>query len=219
MFGYSKGSLDYATGYGSIDSKSLGAYWTHISPNGFYADVIFKYGWMNNEFRVLDSAGTLVRSKEIDTHGFSTSLEVGRRYHFNQQGKQGFYIEPQAQLTMGHQRGDAFTASNGLQVKVDSYRSVLGRMGAHIGYEVKGGNNPVNVYAKMDWIKEFDGDIGYSFNGSREATSYKGSWRAWGVGATAQFGSKHNLYVELERASGGQFRQSWAVSGGYRLAW
>lgn len=219
MLGYSKGSLNYDTGHGSVDSKSLGAYWTHIAPNGFFADATFRYGWMKNEFHVLDSEGHSVHAKDVDSHGFSASLEVGRRYHFDQEAKQGLYIEPQAQLTVGHQSGDSFTASNGLQVKADSYRSVLGRIGTRLGYEVKGGKNPVNVYAKLDWVKEFDGDFGYSFNGSQELTSYQGSWHVWGLGATAQIGDKHNLYLELERATGGRFQQSWAISGGYRFAW
>lgn len=219
MFGYSKGNLNYDQGSGNIDSKYLGAYWTHISPNGFYADFVLKYGWQGSEFNVLDSAGQPVKGKNIDTQVFSGSLELGRKYFFNQTEKKGFYVEPQTQLTIGHQSGETFTASNGLQTKVDGYRSVLGRVGAHIGYEVKSGKNPVNVYAKWDWVKEFDGDLNYSLNNSQEETSYKGSWHVWGVGATAQFGKKHNLYLEVERATGGKFVQDWAISGGYRFSW
>lgn len=219
FFGYSKGNVDYRYGSGEIDSKSLGAYWTHLSPNGFYADLVFKYGWMKDEFHVFDSAGNPVQEKNIRTQGFSGSLELGRRYHFDQKEKQGWYIEPQAQLTVGHQSGDRFTASNGLRIKMDSYRSLLGRVGTHVGYEVKEGKNPVNIYAKWDWVKEFDGDVGYMLNNSREETSYGGSWHVWGVGATMQFANKHNLYLEVERASGGRFTQSWAISGGYRFTW
>lgn len=174
---------------------------------------------MKNEFNVRDSAGTQVKAKDIDTQGFSFSMEFGRRYHFDQEVKKGFYIEPQTQLTIGHQSGDSFTASNGLRIKAESYRSVLWRVGTHFGYEVKGGKNPVNVYAKWNWVKEFDGEMGYTLNGSPEMTSYKGTWHVWGVGATAQFGKKHNLYFDLERASGGNFTHDWAVNGGYRFSW
>lgn len=230
FLGYSKGNLDYlGNGSGSIDSKSLGAYWTHIHRNGFYADAVFKYNWMENDFKNLDSAGKTVKGEEINTRGFSTSFEVGRRYFFDKtdqkgekiraQDREGWYVEPQVQLTLGHQNGSHFTTSSGLRIKADSYRSVLGRAEVHLGYEVKTGKNPINVYGKLGVMKEFDGDVDYYLNGTPEETSYGDTWKLWGVGITAQFSQKHNLYLEVEKATGGQFNQEWGINGGYRFQW
>lgn len=230
FLGYSKGNMDYLnSGSGSIDSKSLGAYWTHIHRNGFYADAVFKYNWMNSDFKTLDSAGLGVKGDDINTRGFTASLELGRRYFFDKtddngekikvENREGWYVEPQVQLTLGHQNGGRFTLSNGLQIKSDSFRSVLGRAEVHLGYEVKHGKNPVNVYGKLGVMKEFDGDVDYYLNGSPENTSYGDTWKLWGVGVTAQFSQKHNLYLEVERATGGQFNQNWGVNGGYRFQW
>ena len=219
MFGYSKGNLDYATGRGSIDSKTLGAYGTYIAPNGAYADLVLKYGWMKNDFKVLDTAGDRVTGDDMNTNGLSASIEVGKKIHFNKEQKQGWYVEPQAQLSMGHQSGGSFNASNGLRVDVDSYNSVLGRVGANIGYEVKGGKNPVNVYGKVSLVHEFNGDIGFRMNGISNQESFGDSWWTYGVGVTAQLNQKHNVYLDIERASGGQFRQPWSVNVGYRFTW
>lgn len=224
MFGYSKGDLDYGYGNGSIDSKSIGAYGTYIAKNGFYSDLVLKYNWMKNDFKVLDSAGDRVTGKDINTDGFAASLEVGRRYHFEKENKgkevkEGWYVEPQAQLVMGHYSGDSFRASNGLKVDVDSYDSILGRIGLNIGKEIKSGKNPVNAYAKVSYVHEFDGDVNYYLNSSKEDASFGDSWWVYGVGITAQINKKHNLYLDIERASGGRFTQSWAVNGGYRFTW
>lgn len=224
MFGYSKGDLDYGYGNGSIDSKSIGAYGTYIAKNGFYSDLVLKYNWMKNDFKVLDSAGDRVTGKDINTDGFAASLEVGRRYHFEKENKgkevkEGWYVEPQAQLVMGHYSGDSFRASNGLKVEVDSYDSILGRIGVNIGKEIKSGKNPVNAYAKVSYVHEFDGDVNYYLNSSKEDASFGDSWWVYGVGITAQINKKHNLYLDIERASGGRFTQSWAVNGGYRFTW
>lgn len=116
FLGYSKGNMDYLkSGSGSIDSKSLGAYWTHIHRNGFYADAVFKYNWMNSDFKTLDSAGLGVKGDDINTRGFTASLELGRRYFFDKtdengekikvENREGWYVEPQVQLTLGHQGG------------------------------------------------------------------------------------------------------------------
>ncbi len=219
MFGYSKGNLDYGVGSGSIDSKTLGAYGTYIAPNGFYADLALKYGWMKNDFKVLDTAGNRVTGEDMNTDGLSASLEVGQKIHFNKTAKEGWYVEPQAQISMGHQSGGSFHASNGLRVDVDSYTSTLGRLGINAGYEVKSGKNPVNVYAKASYVHEFDGDVGYRMNGIAEQTSFGDSWWTYGVGITAQINKKHNVYLDIERASGGQFSQPWSLNGGYRFSW
>ena len=219
MLGYAKGNLDYGVGNGSIDSKTLGVYGTYVAPTGLYADLVLKYGWMENDFKVLDSAGDWVTGNRMKTDGLSGSLEVGQRVHFDRKSKEGWYVEPQAQISMGHQSGGSFNASNGLQVDVDSYNSTLGRLGLNAGYEIKSGKNPINIYAKASYVHEFDGDVGYRLNGSSEQTSFGDSWWTYGVGITAQFEKKHNIYLDIERASGGQFSQPWSVNGGYRFNW
>ena len=219
MFGYSKGELDYGAGSGSIDSKTIGAYGTYIAPSGLYADLVLKYGWMKNDFKVLDTAGALVTGENMSTDGLSASLEIGQKIHFNKAAKDGWYVEPQAQISMGHQSGGYFNASNGLRVDVDSYNSTLGRLGMNVGYEAKSGKNPINVYAKASYVHEFDGDVGYRLNGSAERTSFGDSWWTYGVGITAQLNKKHNVYLDIERASGGKFNQPWSVNGGYRFSW
>ncbi len=219
MFGYSKGDLDYGAGSGSIDSKTLGAYGTYVAPTGFFTDLVLKYGWMKNDFKVLDTAGTWVTGNDMNTSGLSASLEVGQRIHFDHQKKEGWYLEPQAQLSVGHQGGGSFNASNGLRVNVDSYNSTLGRLGVNVGYEMKSGKNPINVYAKTSYVHEFDGDVGYRMNGISEQTSFGGSWWTYGVGVTAQINKNHNVYLDIERASGGKFTQPWSINGGYRFQW
>lgn len=219
MFGYTNGSLDIYIGSGSIDSKSLGIYGAYKAPSEFYADLIFKYGWMKGDFSVRDTAGTIVKGKNIETDGFTVSMEIGQRIHFNKKKKQGWYVEPQAQLSFGHYSGDNFRATNGLHFDVDSYNSVLGRVGTNIGYEVKGGKNPINAYAKISMVHEFDGELNFKYNNSNESTDFGGTWLVYGVGITANVGKKHDLYLDLERSSGGNFTQKWAINAGYRFTW
>jgi len=218
MASYSRGHLGYGFGSGTIDSKNLGIYGTYATLNGFYSDLTLKYGWQKNQFQMQDSLGNGVHSGDICTQGVSASLEIGKRQYISSQEKQGWYLEPQAQMTIGHRSGDSFTASNGLRISVDAYDSFLGRVGANIGYEVKNGKNPVNAYLKASYLHEFSGNIDYRFNQSLESTKFGGSWWTYGVGVAAQSG-KHQIYLDAERATGGEFTQSWAISGGYRITW
>ena len=219
MGGYSKGSLNYTNGSGSVDSKTIGIYGTYAAPSDFYSNLILKYGWTNSDFSVRDSAGEGVTGKGLKSDGFSSSLEVGKKIHFNKDTKSGWYVEPQAQITYGAQNGGSVTASNGLTVDLDGYNSLQGRLGMRAGYEIKSGENPVNIYGKLSYLHEFDGKMDMALNGINIQEDLSDSWWNYGVGVTARVGDRHNVYLEVEKSSGDRFNQKWGISGGYRVAW
>ena len=112
------------------------------------------------------------------------SAEAGRKFSLNQTGN-GFYIEPQAQLTYSHQDSTGIHASNGLKIDLGSYDSTIGRAGTLIGYETTTGDSQINVYLKTGFVREFQGNTDYKLNGSREAHSFKGNWWNNGLGISA----------------------------------
>jgi outer membrane autotransporter protein len=184
MLGYTSASQGYTRGNGSSDSTTVGLYQTYLDREGHYVDLVVKYGWMNSDYKVRDTAQAWVNG-DLSTHGPSLSVEAGQRLYKDKVTKQGWYLEPQAQLSLGRQTGGRFTASNGLAVKADDYSSVLGRVGLIIGHESRQGSRPVNTYGKVSYEKEFDGDIGFTLNGSPVKESLGGSWWSYGAGVTA----------------------------------
>lgn len=219
MFGYSSGHLDYGNGSGALTLKTVGVYATYHNSNDFYANFILKHGWTKGSFNVQDTAGDWVNGENLKNSGFTGSLEVGQKIVVNPNRKEGWYLEPQAQLTIGNQQGNSITASNGLKIDLDGYQSLQGRLGVRAGYEVKAGENPVNVYGKVSYVHEFDGKIDASLNGIDVQEDFGSSWWNYGIGVTAKVGTHHNLYLEVEKSSGNRFDQKWGVSGGYRLSW
>lgn len=217
MFGYSKGDLDYfKAGDGKVDSKKLAVYGTYIKPSGFYLDAILKYQWMKNEFDVIDTAGTPVRGDDVSTGGLGASVEVGQRIAIggNKGAKSGWYAEPQLQLSYQRQDGGYFNADNGLRIGVEPFTSILGRVGILLGYETE----KSNFYAKVSKVKEFDGDLSVSANGTMISESLNSSWWVYGIGFTTKLDARNSLYLDIERTSGGTFRQPWKAGAGWRIA-
>lgn len=214
MFGYSKGDLDYLfTGSGEVNSKMAGIYGTFIQPSGFYLDAILKYQWMDNEFSTLDSGNTIVTGSDVSTGGFGFSIEVGQRIPFGRKNAKGWYAEPQVQFTYQRYGDGYFTASNGLHIGLNGFTSMIGRLGVLIGYETENSN----LYGKLFRTHEFDGDVVIMANGQPVAEDFGGSWWVYGLGYTARMNEHNSIYVEIERTSGGSFKQDWAVKGGWRM--
>lgn len=217
MAGVDKGDTDYTVGSGSTESYHAGIYGTYQNENGFYVDGLIKYSHMNNDFSTITGGGYPVNGSG-NTNGFSVGVEIGKRFYVQSANQQGWYIEPQGQLTYSHQSGATVKASNGLTTDLHSYNSVLGRASIIVGYSLAKGKNPVDVYFKTGYVREFDGKTGYTFNHfDKEAYNFGGGWWDNGIGVNMRIGEKHNLYVEGNYAKGGKFDRK-QINLGYRLS-
>ncbi len=213
--GLTQGSPDYRGGDGTVRSYHLGLYTTYMADNGFYVDGIARASRLKNKFSVSDSQNNNVSGDGSST-GVSLSAEAGRKFSLSRAGN-GFYIEPQAQLTYSHQDSTGIHASNGLKIDLGSYDSTIGRAGTLIGYETTTGESQINVYLKTGFVREFQGNTDYKLNGSREAHSFKGNWWNNGLGISANVSKKHTLYAEADSSTGNRFDQ-YQINGGYRFS-
>lgn len=215
FMGQTQGSPDYRSGDGTTKSSNAGIYGSYMATNGFYMDAVAKYSHIKNNFNVRDSQDNRVRGNG-NSDGVSLSLEAGQKFNLTEQNR-GFYVEPQLQLTYGHQDATHITASNGLKVDLGSYESLMGRASALLGYELNQGDNKVNVYLKTGLVREFEGDVDYQLNGSTESHTFKGNWWNNGIGVSAQVGKQHTLYLDLDSSTGSKFDQR-QINGGYRFS-
>ncbi|PHI28127.1 P.93 [Budvicia aquatica] len=215
FMGQTQGSPDYRSGDGTTKSSNAGIYGSYMAANGFYTDAVAKYSHVKNNFSVRDSQDNRVRGNG-NSDGVSLSLEAGQKFNLTEQNR-GFYVEPQLQLTYGHQDAAQIKASNGLKVDLGSYESLMGRASALLGYELNQGDNKVNVYLKTGLVREFEGDVDYQLNGSTESHTFKGNWWNNGIGVSAQVGKQHTLYLDLDSSTGNKFDQR-QINGGYRFS-
>lgn len=117
---YTDGSSSYRSGNGGNDAKAISFYGTQIGSKGHYLDVVFKISRLANDFTVYDSNANKITS-ELDNVGVAVSAEYGRKNVLSR----GWYIEPQAQLTLGYLGGDSYQTSNGITVQQGGINSVL----------------------------------------------------------------------------------------------
>ena len=209
--GQTYGDPNYRKGDGSLRSFNTGVYATYLDNSGFYIDSVAKYDRLKNQFKVRDTANNRVQGSG-HSNGVGVSMELGQKFKIND-----FYIEPQTQLSYSHQNGTTINASNGLNVKLGNYNSLLGRASALFGYEYKSDKNSINLYAKTGIVREFDGDTYYKLNNHKESHSFKGNWWNNGVGINAQINQNHNIYLDLESSPGNKF-DLLQVNGGYRYS-
>ena len=79
------------TGSLNLNAWSVGGYWTHVGPGGWYLDAVLQGTWYGG------SASTQFAKLDTDGTGFIASLEGGYPFSWPQLGP-GFVIEPQGQI-------------------------------------------------------------------------------------------------------------------------
>ncbi|MGL4203930.1 MAG: autotransporter outer membrane beta-barrel domain-containing protein, partial [Enterobacter roggenkampii] len=207
LMGETRGNAGFTSGTETLNSHHLGLYATYQNDDGLYLDGIAKWSRQKHNFSVKDSQQQRV-SGNASTTGLSLSVEGGKRFMLSE----NYYLEPQAQVTYGYQTASSATASNGLNIGLERFRSLTGRTSLLAGYEKEG----TNVYVKTGIVREFDGKGKFTLNGTREKLSMNGNVWDNGIGISAQVMPNHTLYLEADRSLGNQFNQS-KVGGGYRF--
>lgn len=208
-FTYTDGDSSYTNGSGTNKHTGFAVYGSNLRDDGSFIDLIAKYAHMKNDFDVNGGVG----SGDYSTNGLSFSAEYGKRFH-----QEGYWIEPQAELTYGRVSSADFTTKRGAKVHQDSMDSLVGRLGFSLGKDIKQGN----VYVRASYLYDFQGDTSVTMAKGGAATTFKtdlgGGWWEFGVGTNLDLGHDTHFYLDVETTAGGDVDTPWQWNAGVRYS-
>ena len=205
---YTDASSSFSTGHGENKSTGFAVYGSYLSDNGSFVDLIAKAARLKNEFDVLGGAG----KGDYETNGYSLSAEYGKRFTKDN----GFWIEPQVELTYGYVGAVDYLTNNDVKVRQNGMDSLVGRIGFAMGRNIKAGN----VYARASYLYDFDGETDVTFSKNRVLRGFKqdlgGGWWEVGVGTNLNLSDATHLYFDVEKTYGGNVATPWQWNAGVR---
>ena len=205
---YTDASSSFSTGHGENKSTGFAVYGSYLSDNGSFVDLIAKAARLKNEFDVLGGAG----KGDYETNGYSLSAEYGKRFTKDN----GFWIEPQVELTYGYVGAVDYLTNNDVKVRQNGMDSLVGRIGFSMGRNIKAGN----VYARASYLYDFDGETDVTFSKEGVTRGFKqdlgGGWWEIGVGTNINLSDAIHLYFDVEKTYGGNVATPWQWNAGVR---
>ena len=205
---YTDASSSFSTGHGENKSTGFAVYGSYLSDNGSFVDLIAKAARLKNEFDVLGGAG----KGDYETNGYSLSAEYGKRFTKDN----GFWIEPQVELTYGYVGAVDYLTNNDVKVRQNGMDSLVGRIGFSMGRNIKAGN----VYARASYLYDFDGETDVTFSKNSVTRGFKqdlgGGWWEVGVGTNLNLSDATHLYFDVEKTYGGNIATPWQWNAGVR---
>ena len=203
-----EGNSTFAAGSGENKHTGVAVYGSYLNDNGSFIDLIAKYARMDNEYKTI---GAGVGDADYKANGYSLSAEYGKRFTKDN----GFWIEPQVELTYGTVGSVDYLTSKGYNVHQDSVDSLVARLGFSLGKDIKQGN----VYVRASYLYDFDGETKATMSGAGTAPFEQdlgGGWWEVGVGTNLNLSEATHLYFDVEKTYGGNVATPWQWNAGVR---
>lgn len=212
---YGDGSGSYAPGSSKDNLRSFSLYGIWTAGSGAYTNVTARVGNFSTD---LESYGDYPDKASYKQHAYSLSVEYGKRFDF----EAGFFVEPQAQFTLGRLAGIDYTTDRGVTGRIDGMNSAIGRIGFVMGQKIENGSD---IYLKADLLHEFAGERDLQLTSDAGGTNdiltkhndYGDTWFELGLGGNVRISRTGNFYGEVTRGFGGDINKKWSVNAGLRF--
>ena len=207
----------YTAGSGDLSSTGVGLYGSWLGSKGHYIDVIARGSKLTNDFKLVDLSGNAAKA-DYDTWAYGISAEYGYRQDLNA----GWFVEPQAELSLDHISRVDYTTSNGVSIRQDGVNSAIVRVGFLGGKEFSIGGRPSNAYVKASLLHDFGGNGGstgyYGIKSlAMQTGDLTGSWYEIGLGANLGIAKNSNLYFDALKTLNSTVRTDWQFNAGLRF--
>ncbi len=209
--GFSLSQQRALVGNYKMNALSLGAYWTHIGPSGWYVDAVVMGSRFDGDPR--SSRGVSLNS---EGYGLTASLEGGYPIPFGA----GMTLEPQAQLIWQHVSFDG-ARDPFATIRFDPGDAFTGRLGMRLNGSLAAGGQMLKPYLIANVWRAFSGNDRTTFNVTTLATDFGYTSLEMGGGVSTDLSAGVSLYAAASYTTnlGGDHRRGIRGNLGLRVTW
>jgi outer membrane autotransporter protein len=210
VIGYTLARRNNFSGKFDLDGNSVGGYFTHIGPNGWYLDAVGMHTWFDGDTASIQALGI-----DLSARTFTASLEGGYPMAFS--GRWAF--EPQVQIiwqeTSFEDRQDLFSS-----IDYDDFEGFIGRLGFRLG--LIEGAAKLKPYLLVNLWQNFSVDGAVTFNDRPVTTELDGAALEVGGGISVQITQAVSTYGTVSYTSeldDDEEQEGIGGTAGLRLRW
>nr|WP_243712361.1 autotransporter outer membrane beta-barrel domain-containing protein [Burkholderia pyrrocinia] len=210
--GLAMGQPDLGVGSLQVNAYSLGGYWTHTGPGGWYTDVVA----MGSALTVRTGSNDRL-SGSTNGNAFTSSVEAGLPIPLGY----GLTLEPQAQLLWQYLVLDRF--NDGVSdVTWNNGNTFLGRIGTRLQWALNAGGIDWKPYVRASVLRSFGVDDKTTFGGTTTLGTPVGQTAGqMNAGLVAQVTKRGSVYATVGYLTnfGGEHQRTITGNAGGRWTW
>lgn len=208
-----KGNFSTLQSGGNTKGYSLHAYLSRQYNNGIFFDTTLQFGHYGNKANVIIANDGGKTQAHFDSNGFGASFKGGYTWE-----NMGFFVQPYAQLSLFTLDGVQYQFDK-INVKTDSYNSILGNIGTRLGYDFTLGNTSVKPYLNLAAVKEFVSGNKVSLGKESINTSIDVAAFQVGTGVQVDISKNLGLYASFDYLKGKNTETPLKGTVGMNITW
>jgi len=180
-----------------LNGYSVGGYWTHYGPGGWYLDGVVQGTIYGGSAQAQFIEPTFTSKLPTDGAGVIMALEAGYPIALPAALGPRFILEPQAQILWQHV--DFNQANDGLEsIGLGNTSGPTGRVGIRGQWTIAGVNGEVwQPYARANFWRAWGGNAATSFSGQFVPLSEQATWGEVAGGVTFKYTQRLSYYAQF----------------------
>ncbi|EKF3854735.1 autotransporter outer membrane beta-barrel domain-containing protein [Salmonella enterica] len=198
---------------GDLNSYGAQFYMSRRYDGGVFVDSALQFNHFSNtaKARMIDG-----QQAKADFSGNSYGLEAKVGYAWN---SEGFFAEPYVRAAARAFDGEHYALSNGMTVNSNDYKSMLGEVGADLGYQYAISGGYVKPYLHLAALNEFADGNSVRVNNVSLDNSVKGAAFQAGLGAEVKVTDNLGGYAAFDYTKGDNTERPWQATVGVNYTW
>ncbi|HFE7524348.1 TPA: autotransporter outer membrane beta-barrel domain-containing protein [Salmonella enterica subsp. enterica serovar Newport] len=198
---------------GDLNSYGAQFYMSRRYDSGVFVDSALQFNHFSNTAKARMTDG---QQAKADFSGNSYGLEAKVGYAWN---SEGFFAEPYVRAAARAFDGEHYALSNGMTVNSNDYKSMLGEVGADLGYQYAISGGYVKPYLHLAALNEFADGNSVRVNNVSLDDSVKGSAFQAGLGAEVKVTDNLGGYAAFDYTKGDNTERPWQATVGVNYTW
>ncbi|MEY5215342.1 autotransporter outer membrane beta-barrel domain-containing protein, partial [Salmonella enterica subsp. enterica serovar Corvallis] len=198
---------------GDLNSYGAQFYVSRRYDSGVFVDSALQFNHFSNTAKARMTDG---QQAKADFSGNSYGLEAKVGYAWN---SEGFFAEPYVRAAARAFDGEHYALSNGMTVNSNDYKSMLGEVGADLGYQYAFSGGYVKPYLHLAALNEFADGNSVRVNNVSLDDSVKGAAFQAGLGAEVKMTDNLGGYAAFDYTKGDNTERPWQASVGVNYTW
>ncbi|MFM0158038.1 MULTISPECIES: autotransporter outer membrane beta-barrel domain-containing protein [Paraburkholderia] len=210
--GFALGTPNFDAGHLAVNAYSLGGYWTHTGPGGWYTDAVLMGSSLVVDPSSRDGVNTTTHGNAV-TGSVEGGLPIPLGYNLT--------LEPQAQLIWQHLSINDL--NDGISnVTFNNGNTFLGRIGVRLAGKYDAVGTTWQPYLRLSLLRSFGSDDKVTFGGVTPiGTSIGQTAGQIGAGVVAKFTKQGSAFATVSYVTnlGGEHQRTVTGNAGVRWGW
>ncbi|EAO0164576.1 autotransporter outer membrane beta-barrel domain-containing protein [Salmonella enterica] len=198
---------------GDLNSYGAQFYMSRRYDSGVFVDSALQFNHFSNTAKARMING---QQAKADFSGNSYGLEAKVGYAWN---SEGFFAEPYVRAAARAFDGEHYALSSGMTVNSNDYKSMLGEVGADLGYQYAISGGYVKPYLHLAALNEFADGNSVRVNNVSLDDSVKGAAFQAGLGAEVKMTDNLGGYAAFDYTKGDNTERPWQATVGVNYTW